>query len=817
MNIIHPIHWKTSSWFSIRSSFLLMNLLLTIFLGSFSVQYAGATVMGDLASQMAPGTWAELQTLGMNQGSFFETQMAGKSIFQWAHKGGWDPNTQQFMYLGSPHSNPWKFVIYNAQTNTWRAGPLPDPCMSEDPNTSAFCIGHGYDHNIIDPVNGNFYHRLYNSGKIFKYSIVGSAWELIPAPPQNGFQVSGAMEYFPEMGGLLFADARFGPASLFFYNTATSQWSVLSTNLDLGPHSHVSGYSSVHKVVILGGGSNDKRSMYKINATGTITKLNDAPFNIRVGSTVFTPDPSGNFLVLQGDSSVNGFYEYDVANDTWRLLDAQPLLSSFGGKAFDIVGAPISNYGVTMYVKYYFTQTKVYLYKHKAGSGTLVVPDTAAPTIPSNVQGNSTSPSEIYLQWNPSTDDRNVAGYTIFRNGTQISSTGATSFFDSSVPGPGFYQYSVLAFDAAGNKSAQSTPVTVEVQNSTSTGSDFSTRCSNINVIRCFSFDSQAETDPHVTPPWRNRSTGIKLGVVDTTVKASGAGSLRFDIPSNVGSDTSGAFWLNFSEDLSVQFGEGEDFYVQWRQRFAPEFIDTLYYTDPLANQYLAGGWKQAIFGQGDVPGKFAESCTPMELVVQNSDQRGFAQMYHSCGSKDGRYEGLGVALDPPGSDWLLQNGDVQECRWTLKWSNTDQPWNKRFTPPYGPCMGYKPNEWMTFQVHVHIGTWYKNDGNYHKDSTVELWAAYEGQPSVKILERTQYDLVNCAAGDTNCLNDPTVKYGKVWLLPYHSNLGVEQVYTPTATWYDDLIISRAKIPDPQGNTSDVFPPAPPQNLQVTQ
>ena len=50
--------------------------------------------------------------------------------------------------------------------------------------------------------------------------------------------------------------------------------------------------------------------------------------------------------------------------------------------------------------------------------------------------------------------------------------------------------------------------------------SDFETRCQAASVVRCFSFDFQA---------------------------------------------------------ITIPFGQGQEFYVQWRQRFTPEFINTLY------------------------------------------------------------------------------------------------------------------------------------------------------------------------------------------------------------------------------------------------
>jgi hypothetical protein len=158
---------------------------------------------------------------------------------------------------------------------------------------------------------------------------------------------------------------------------------------------------------------------------------------------------------------------------------------------------------------------------------------------------------------------------------------------------------------------------------------DFLERCQTPGVIRCVGFDSPADVEPQVFPPWGSRQ---KRAEVDTRIKASGAGSLRFEIPSNSGADTSGSFWLNFADDLSAQFGEGEEFFIQWRQRFSPEFLHT---------PYEAAGWKQIGVGEGDRPGHTAYSCTQLGLVVYNPYHRGFPAMYHSCGAKDGQYEGL--------------------------------------------------------------------------------------------------------------------------------------------------------------------------------
>jgi hypothetical protein len=36
------------------------------------------------------------------------------------------------------------------------------------------------------------------------------------------------------------------------------------------------------------------------------------------------------------------------------------------------------------------------------------------------------------------------------------------------------------------------------------------------------------------------------------------------------------------------------------------------------------------------------------------------------------------------------------------------------------------------------IGTWYKNDGIYHGDSTIQLWVAREHQPSKLVVNLSQ-------------------------------------------------------------------------------
>jgi chitodextrinase len=98
-----------------------------------------------------------------------------------------------------------------------------------------------------------------------------------------------------------------------------------------------------------------------------------------------------------------------------------------------------------------------------AGNRTVVTTatDTALPSVPTGLAGTAVSPTQINLTWNASTDTggSGLAGYRIFRGGTQIASVGSASYSDTSVLGGTTYTYTVASFDYAGNASAQSSSI----------------------------------------------------------------------------------------------------------------------------------------------------------------------------------------------------------------------------------------------------------------------------------------------------------------------------------------------------------------------
>jgi len=100
------------------------------------------------------------------------------------------------------------------------------------------------------------------------------------------------------------------------------------------------------------------------------------------------------------------------------------------------------------------------------GGGT----DTTAPSIPSNLIASNTTDTSTNLSWNPSTDNVAVTGYDIYRNGTLLNTTNATSFAIMGLTANTTYAFSVRAKDAAGNISALSSNLNVTTQDNTSGG-----------------------------------------------------------------------------------------------------------------------------------------------------------------------------------------------------------------------------------------------------------------------------------------------------------------------------------------------------------
>ena len=92
----------------------------------------------------------------------------------------------------------------------------------------------------------------------------------------------------------------------------------------------------------------------------------------------------------------------------------------------------------------------------------LILPsaDQTAPQVPAQ-PATVIGADLVSLSWNAVTDNVGVAGYRVYRNGALAATVVQPTWGDKGLANGALYTYSLVAFDASGNQSAPSTPLTV--------------------------------------------------------------------------------------------------------------------------------------------------------------------------------------------------------------------------------------------------------------------------------------------------------------------------------------------------------------------
>ena len=96
--------------------------------------------------------------------------------------------------------------------------------------------------------------------------------------------------------------------------------------------------------------------------------------------------------------------------------------------------------------------------------------DTTAPTVPTGLAVTGTTSTSVSLSWTASTDAVGVTGYDVYRAAVKVATATGTTYTDTGLMASTAYSYTVVAFDAAGNRSAASTPLSVTTAAQTTGG-----------------------------------------------------------------------------------------------------------------------------------------------------------------------------------------------------------------------------------------------------------------------------------------------------------------------------------------------------------
>lgn len=347
---------------------------------SLAAVAAGASQLGDAAAAMQAGQWRQLATSNIN--ATLIASGASGIVFGFTETIKWDPTSRQLFFLGGDHADVPHFIRYQESTNSWARLPRPSWMGS--------ATMHGYDHTAIDAQRRFLYHRPYPGGSsVHRYNIDTQSWSSLPAPPNSVMGYDNCcvgIDFFPELDAVVYASVESGnDGALVKLDVTTNQWSrVTQPVLTMGTLHHFAEYNPVHKVVLFGGGDGS-RNVYKVNASGQVTTLRQAPVTLGVQSSIVTVDPiSGDYLVF---TEAGQFYVYKVATDTWTAQSGASALpiwtTSYSNAVHGVVAAPIATHGVTLFVTCNGSNDcRVNLYKHGSGNP---VPTPASPT---NVQAN---------------------------------------------------------------------------------------------------------------------------------------------------------------------------------------------------------------------------------------------------------------------------------------------------------------------------------------------------------------------------------------------------------------------------------------------
>ena len=291
---------------------------------------------------------------------------------------------------------------------------------------------------------------------------------------------------------------------------------------------------------------------------------------------------------------------------------------------------------------------------------------------------------------------------------------------------------------------------------------DFAERCSTAGVVSCFGFDNET-TDVVRGVNLYADGLGTYRAGVDTTTKASGAGSLRFELPPppHAGANIGGS-WVP-AGGWGQNFSENSTFYVQYQMRLSPYMVES--------GAFDGYTWKTTIFHSG------SRTCGAIELTTSNYYGSPMAQMNTSCGGR-----GMWTTLD--GSTYtatpplLLQQSDDPMCEYGSNYA-TD-------------CENYVANEWMTLYYRVHIGTW--NQPN----SSIDAWLGRQGASTLRQFVKVRNFPLDCNGSDCTIAPDRDDGYNNVTITPYMTGLpGTVGPSTTAYMWFDEFIVSTQPIPVP--------------------
>lgn len=341
----------------------------------------GTSALAQLASSMAPGTWARLEAAGQN--AALGVGSISGTMLHYCNTMPWNPASGVIEIMAMDHNYPTlRHVRYAAASNQFVV-------VADDVGLGTG-TSHGYDHNAVNPHTGDLYHRRYGgfSGSInvARKSLGAASFVPIPSVPAMEQVAIGACWWSGQFAGagsqgcfMLFnsgnATGSANDGHILAFDPLTAKWFYSREGHAPGYgsgatyHSLIE-YSAKRNVAVYGGGNAAPRKLWRLNADGSFNRLTDVPLGKGVGMQqgLLVDDPAtGNFLLL----SAGELWELDPAGaGSWRVLGGTRVPPAGVGipgpsNPQAVIASSIASLGVIAFV----TQPKqdggsMYLYKH---------------------------------------------------------------------------------------------------------------------------------------------------------------------------------------------------------------------------------------------------------------------------------------------------------------------------------------------------------------------------------------------------------------------------------------------------------------------
>jgi fibronectin type 3 domain-containing protein len=197
------------------------------------------------------------------------------------------------------------------------------------------------------------------------------------------------------------------------------------------------------------------------------------PFDVQTYDTAASPDteppsvPTGVAAVASSASQVDVTWSAstdDVAVTGYDVLRDGVVIATVAGDILayaDASVAPSTTYGYQVIASDGTNRSDPS--SPAVSVTTPAIPDTEAPSAPSEVTATAVSSSLVRVAWSASTDNVGVTGYDVLRDGAPIGSVaaGALAYDDATVAAATNYRYEIVARDLAGNPSLPSAAATV--------------------------------------------------------------------------------------------------------------------------------------------------------------------------------------------------------------------------------------------------------------------------------------------------------------------------------------------------------------------